>query len=206
MPKDNPGLKKIVEEFDGKPAEPARMKQAQESLEVAIVQHARAIVDSGGDSRATFDKLVKLYDSQPNLNVRTSTSIENQAYSTPAPLAFLADKLAGVDKSVTVYEPTAGNGMLLIAADPKKAIVNELNADRVAGLKSQGFRPIHEGRRSSRLTLTGQLRRRRGDKSAVRFGKGCARRSHQGSRRRIQDRTDRPSHCSKSARGDEGAG
>jgi 2'-5' RNA ligase len=142
MPKDNPGLKKIVEEFDGKPAEPARMKQAQESLEVAIVQHARAIVDSGGDSRATFDNLVKLYDSQPNLNVRTSTSIENQAYSTPAPLAFLADKLAGVDKSVTVYEPTAGNGMLLVAADPKKAIVNELNADRVAGLKSQGFRPI----------------------------------------------------------------
>jgi hypothetical protein len=142
MPKDNPALKKIVDAFDGKPAEPARMKQAQESLEVAIVQHARAIVDSGRDSRATFDKLVKLYDSQPNLNVRTSTSIENQAYSTPAPLAFLADKLAGVDKSVTVYEPTAGNGMLLIAADPKKAIVNELNADRVAGLKSQGFRPI----------------------------------------------------------------
>jgi broad specificity phosphatase PhoE len=139
MPKDNPGLKKIVDAFDGKPADPARMKQAQEALEVAIVQHAREIVAVGASTRQTFDELVKLYDSQPNLNVRTSTSIENQAYSTPAPLAYLADKLAGVNELTTLYEPTAGNGMLTIAANPKNVRVNELNPDRTAALRKQGF-------------------------------------------------------------------
>ena len=139
MPKDNPALKKIVEAFDGKPAEPARMKQAQEALEVAVVNRARAIVAEGTDPRGTFDKLVDLYDSQPNLNVRTSTSIENQAYSTPAPLAYLADKLAGVNELTTLYEPTAGNGMLTIAADPKNVRVNELNPERAEALREQKF-------------------------------------------------------------------
>ena len=139
MPKDNPGLKKIVEAFDGKPAEPARMKQAQEALESGIVQHSRSIVKSGVDDRDTFSQLVKLYDSQPNLNVRTSTSIENQAYSTPAPLAFVAGKLAGIGKKTRTYEPTAGNGMLLIGAEPKNVIANELNPERAASLKEQGF-------------------------------------------------------------------
>ena len=141
MPKDNIALKKLVEGFDGKPADPARMKQAQEAMEVALVQQARHVVEQGQDARATFDDLVKLYESQPNLNIRTSTSIENQAYSTPAPLAFLADKLAGVDQTTTVYEPTAGNGMLLIGANPRNVIANELDPARVEGLKEQGFKP-----------------------------------------------------------------
>src|SRR5208283_4038323 len=102
---------------------------------------ARHVVERGKDTRSTFDNLVKLYEGQPNLNIRTSTSIENQAYSTPAPLAFLADKLAGVDQATTVYEPTAGNGMLLIGANPRNVIANELDPARVEGLKEQGFKP-----------------------------------------------------------------
>lgn len=142
MPKDNPALKKIVEAYDKKPAEPVRMKQAQEALEVAIVSHARSVVGEGAGPRETFDKLVKLYDSQPNMNVRTSTSIENQAYSTPAPLAYLADKLAGVGKNTRLYEPTAGNGMLTIGANPKNVRVNELNPERMAALQKQGFSEV----------------------------------------------------------------
>jgi hypothetical protein len=37
MPKDNPALKRMVEAFEGQPADAARMKQAQEQLEAAIV-------------------------------------------------------------------------------------------------------------------------------------------------------------------------
>jgi hypothetical protein len=60
-------------------------------LELAIVRRARDIVSAGMDDRTTFNKLVQLYESQPNLNIRTSASVENQAYSTPAPLAWVAD-------------------------------------------------------------------------------------------------------------------
>ncbi|MFZ2982031.1 MAG: PLxRFG domain-containing protein [Sphingobium sp.] len=141
MPKDNPALRKLVESFDGKPADTHRMKAAQESLEVAIVMTARDVVGKKEGDQSTFDALLRLYQLQPNLNIRTSTSIANQAYSTPAPLAFLASRLAGINQSSVVHEPTAGTGMLLIGADPVKAIVNELNDLRVGMLTEQGFKP-----------------------------------------------------------------
>lgn len=110
-------------------------KQSDEAIETGVVLAARAIVDERNSPEETYDKLVDLYDRQPNLAVRTSESIKEQAYSTPAPLAYIASQLAGIDKKTTVYEPTAGNGMLLIGADPKKVKANELNEDRVAMLK-----------------------------------------------------------------------
>lgn len=139
MPKDNPALRKMVEAFDGKPADSTRMKQAQEIMEAAIAQVAREIVAKKEGVRTTFDVLQRLYESQPNLNIRTSTSIENQAYSTPAPLAFLASQLAGISKTDTVLEPTAGTGLLLIEAAPGKAVVNELEPFRAELLREQGF-------------------------------------------------------------------
>lgn len=144
MPKDNPALKKLVEDFDGQPADQARMKQAQEELETAIAMSARDIVAKGESDKATFDALLRLYESQPNLNIRTSTSVANQAYSTPAPLAFLASRLAGITRDTVAHEPTGGTGMLLIGADPKKALVNELNDLRISALKAQGFAPTQK--------------------------------------------------------------
>lgn len=111
----------------------AEAKEADETIETAVVLAAKDIIDlnrkNGNDFR-TYDDLVALYERQPNLSVRTSTSIIEQAYSTPAPLAYVASRLAGITQNTTVYEPTAGNGMLLIAANPKKVIANELNRTR----------------------------------------------------------------------------
>lgn len=101
-------------------------KEADEAIEVGIVLAARQIAK--GDN--AYDNLVDLYNRQPNLAVRTSTSVREQAYSTPAPLAYVASQLAGINNNTTVYEPTAGNGMLLIDANPNKVIANELNATR----------------------------------------------------------------------------
>ena len=43
------------------------------------------------------------------------SSILQQAYSTLIPIAFLAEKLVQFDRETTVYEPTTGNGSLLLA-------------------------------------------------------------------------------------------
>ena len=144
MPKDNPALKKFAEAFDGKPADAARMKEVQEQLEAAIVMASRAVVAGNEGDASTFAALLRMYESQPNLNVRTSTSIANQAYSTPAPLAYLASRLAGIEQGTRVLEPTAGIGMLVMAADPANAVVNELNDLRVSLLKEQGFAPTQK--------------------------------------------------------------
>ena len=120
-------------------------KTIDELIERAVVESAREIVardlEAGATPQETFAKIVKLYDNQPNLSTRTSTSVAEQAYSTPAPLAYVASRLAGIDHDTYVLEPTAGNGMLLMEADPRKARVNELNAARANSLKEQGFHP-----------------------------------------------------------------
>lgn len=117
-------------------------KQADEAIELAGVMAARKIVDKGLGKTETYDALVKLADQMPSLNVRSSTSVAQQAYSTPLPLAYVAAIRAGIDKSKTVVEPTGGNGALLITADPAKTVANELNPDRVAALNAQGFEAL----------------------------------------------------------------
>lgn len=139
LPSDNRQLRKMVGEFDGKEADNARLKEAQEDLEAAIARRARDLAGQNKGDAATFRELLALYGRQPNLNIRTSTSIGNQAYSTPAPLAYLAARLADIDRSSSVYEPTAGNGMLLMTAEPKNATANELDDQRFNNLQALGF-------------------------------------------------------------------
>lgn len=120
-------------------------KQVDEAIEKAIVRSARILI-SGSESLAppttthqAFDRLTDLLSRQPRLAVRTSTSTAQQAYSTPIPIAYFAATLAGIDTNSTVYEPTAGNGALLISANPAQVIANELNSDRLAELQHQGY-------------------------------------------------------------------
>jgi len=146
---DNRKLKAVVADYLGKkPADVTdqEMKQAQEALEGALVNRARDIVqrDASRSDREVFDELQALYAAQPNLNVRSSSSMERQAYSTPAPLAFLSSRLAGITEATTVYEPTAGNGMLLIGAPTDNVIANELDPGRAALLEIQGIEATQE--------------------------------------------------------------
>lgn len=138
--------RKKISEMIGKPIKAATelAKQADETIEVAVVLAGREIVQAGRkQGRSTqiiYDRLVDLYKRQPNLAVRSSTSVRDQAYSTPVPLAYLASELAGITYESKVLEPTAGNGMLLIGADTKNATANELNGKRAAMLDKIGFK------------------------------------------------------------------
>lgn len=114
-------------------------KDVDEAVEQGVVIAARKIVADGQDTNAIYDRLVDLYGRQPNLAVRTSTSMAQQAYSTPAPLAYLASSLADVQPGQKVYDSAAGNGMLLLAADTENAFANELNSERAEALKSLGI-------------------------------------------------------------------
>lgn len=134
-------------------------KEIDEVIERAVVTAARQIVADGEDPRATFQTLVDLYGRQPNLASRTGTSVANQAYSTPMPLAYLASRLAGARTADVVYEPTAGNGALLMEAGPGNDAVyaNEIDPARAAALEAFGFTVSQEdaGRsRSPSITYT----------------------------------------------------
>lgn len=113
-------------------------KAIEEHLEHAVVMVARRIT-SNEPRAAQFDALLELYQRQPKLGTRTSTSMRDQAYSTPIPLAYVASRLAGITSKSWVIEPTAGNGALLIEANPRSTIPNEINSARRANLEAQGF-------------------------------------------------------------------
>ena len=131
-----------ISKMTGQKIEPGTKaaKDADEAIEAGVIIAARNIIEEGRFNKKStqeiYDDLVDLYSRQPNLSVRSSTSVANQAYSTPAPLAYVASELAGITNKTSVLEPTAGNGMLLIAANPDKVRANELDADRVRMLES----------------------------------------------------------------------
>jgi hypothetical protein len=118
----------------------ALVKQVDEAVEGAVVRAAQGILQTSATTHDTYDRLIDLHNRQPALNVRSSTSVLQQAYSTPIPIAFLASTLAGITPDTTVYEPSAGHGALLVGTDPTQVTVNELNPDRAADLRAQGYR------------------------------------------------------------------
>lgn len=126
------------------------IKEAQEQTERNLVDIARDIAGRTDlTEKARFDWLVRLYDKQPRFSKRTSTSVRNQAYSTPVPLAFAVSRMAGIESGMTVYEPTAGHGVLLLEADKSKSIVNELGDTRAESLRQQGYKSVTQNDASS---------------------------------------------------------
>jgi hypothetical protein len=133
----------VKKNYDIENLEPLR-KQTEEAFELAIVLEARDVAASHADVVAGLKALEALYNTQPALTSRTSTTIRHQAYSTPAPLAYLMSKWAGITNESWVYEPTAGNGMLLIEANPEQTLANEIDSLRAEHLKSQGYTVTQE--------------------------------------------------------------
>lgn len=114
------------------------LKEIQEVCEAEIVSMAREINNENISDDEKYQKLVELYNKQPSFTKRTSTSIENQAYSTPVPFAWALGKRIGLHGH-SVYEPAAGTGMLTIAGDPASITVNEIDVLRKSILDKQGF-------------------------------------------------------------------
>lgn len=117
----------------------------QELAETAIVQRARGIASSESTNNAEkFKRIKKLYENQPSLNQRDSERVMKQQYSTPAPYAYLADVyVKGNGKEIeSALEPSAGNGMLTIGLPMDKVHVNDIDAQRLANLRRQGFKNV----------------------------------------------------------------
>lgn len=117
----------------------------QELAETAIVKCARGIASSEAtDNEGKFKRILNLYENQPSLNQRDSERVIKQQYSTPAPYAFLADMYVNGNGKVveSALEPSAGNGMLTIGLPMDKVHVNDIDAQRLANLRRQGFKNV----------------------------------------------------------------
>ncbi|MBL0930154.1 MAG: AAA family ATPase, partial [Alphaproteobacteria bacterium] len=62
-----------------------------------------------------------------------------QQFSTPLPIAVLAARLWGFGPESRVYEPTAGNGALLVEVPPAQVTAGEIDPARQNALRAQGI-------------------------------------------------------------------
>jgi len=117
--------------------------ELQEMTERAIINMAKRLVAEGKNEKETFDSIVKLYNAQPTISMRSSERIEKQQYSTPIPIAYLADMFVknGLGNGI-VLEPSAGNGMMVFGLPSAQVEVNEIDPVRARMLVGQGFRNI----------------------------------------------------------------
>lgn len=136
------GMRKIAENCG---LEGVKDTDLQELVETAVVGMARRYATSKAMSDdVKFAKIKLLYNRQPSLNQRDSERVMKQQYSTPAPYAYLADMyVKGNGKIIeSALEPSAGNGMLTIGLPMDKVHVNDIDAQRLANLRRQGFKNV----------------------------------------------------------------
>lgn len=123
--------------------------KVKELIELAIVSRGRWLAHQPNlDAPERFENIVRLYESQMSLSHRTSQSMLLQQYSTPAPIGYLAGLYCGVNEfnkgnGKLLFEPSAGNGLLTIAAEPSSCIVNEIDGIRNHHLTVQGYHSVH---------------------------------------------------------------
>lgn len=144
--------------------------EVKELAELAIINLARQIDLGEGTLQEKFNRILELYQHQPNLSHRSSRSMIYQQYSTPAPIAFLAaswckkEALGSVKRGgrftknhftvrdshdrehetsyPPVFEPSAGNGLFTICFEPGQVWVNEIDPFRRQVLQSQHYGEI----------------------------------------------------------------
>ena len=136
------GMRKIAEDCG---IEGVKDTDLQELVETAVVGMARRYATSKAMSDdVKFAKIKLLYNRQPSLNQRDSERVMKGQFSTPAPYAYLADMyVKGKGKVIeSALEPSAGNGMLTIGLPMDKVHVNDIDAQRLANLRRQGFKNV----------------------------------------------------------------
>lgn len=101
--------------------------EIKEAVERGIIMYANELALDWETDVVVLANLVKLYNEQPTLSARSSQSVALQQYSTPVPISYIMQLYTGTTQKASTFEPTAGNGMLMFAADPALTYSNEID-------------------------------------------------------------------------------
>lgn len=79
---------------------------------------------------------------QPTYAYSDSSKEQYKQYSTPCPIAAMISEYTFMSNATRIFEPSAGNGLLVLGADPSKTHVNEIDSSRLQSLEFQKFATI----------------------------------------------------------------
>ncbi len=89
---------------------------------------------------ARLRKMVQFWNNvQPTYAYSDSSKELYKQYSTPCPIGAIVAQYTGMDEAEFIFEPSAGNGLLLVGANPRITHVNEIDKSRKQSLEYQGF-------------------------------------------------------------------
>ena len=90
-----------------------------------------------------LQKMIHFWDNlQPTYAYSDSNKELYKQYSTPCPVGAMVAEYTNMKDADLIFEPSAGNGLLVMGADPSKTHVNEIDRSRKKSLKFQGFKEI----------------------------------------------------------------
>ncbi len=79
---------------------------------------------------------------QPTYAYSDSSKEIYKQYSTPCPIGAIIAEYTGMKNARRIFEPSAGNGLLLVGADPAKTHANEIDKTRIKSLEFVQFSTI----------------------------------------------------------------
>lgn len=122
-----------------KEIEPLKIYQFQELLEISYMKMVHGM---GGVDQHAFNTALSLYTNQPVRRHLSTDTLAYQQYSTPLPMAIIAQRLLiGDDTSdgKVVLDPTIGNGALVSQLKHLDVVGIEVDGKRVKNLASSNL-------------------------------------------------------------------
>ncbi len=90
-----------------------------------------------------LQSMIQFWDKvQPTYAYSDSSKEQYKQYSTSCPISAMIAEYTQMSDATRIFEPSAGNGLLVLGADPAKTHVNEIDNSRRKSLEFQGFKTI----------------------------------------------------------------
>lgn len=117
--------------------------QVWEAAELSWSQYYKLIYRAGASFFHRLREMIFFWtEVQPSYQYSDSSKEQYKQYSTSGPIAAIAAEYTEMSKAKSVFDPSAGNGMLLIGADPQSVHANEIDNTRMQSLRFNGFEKI----------------------------------------------------------------
>ncbi|EDP94648.1 N-6 DNA methylase [Kordia algicida OT-1] len=114
-----------------------------EAVELSWLLWYKMIYNESISFEARLSKMVHFWNKiQPTYAYSDSSKELYKQYSTPCPIGAIIAQYTGMDTADSIFEPSAGNGLLLVGANPKITHVNEIDKSRKKSLEFQQFQKI----------------------------------------------------------------
>lgn len=114
-----------------------------EGLELAWGIWYRRLYRTAGTMRQVLEAMAHFwYKVQPTYQYSDSNKENYKQYSTPCLIGAIVAQYTHMATAQRILEPSAGNGLFLVGADPKKVTANEIDETRRTSLEYLGFGEI----------------------------------------------------------------